>query len=126
MSALWFLTPLPPSRHTIENEMRLAFWEAGFKQMWFTCVKDHAPIDCIGQWRDASFSVAFDPRESLTLKMKEPNQDLLKGFERVLEHRAVAAYRADGDVVVEWRVHDADARFKELQASAVKDLERLN
>lgn len=126
MSASWFMSDLGPSRHTIENEMRLAFWEAGFKRLWFTCVQDHSPIQCKGKWRDTDFTVEFEPKKFLSLKMKEPNQDLLKGFERVLGHPALAAYRTNGDVVVEWRVHDGAARFQELQSSGAKELERLN
>lgn len=126
MSASWFLSELPPSRHAIENEMRIAFWNAGFKQMWFTCVKDQAPIECAGRWRGKDFTVEFEPKKSLALKMKEPDQALLEAFERVLGHRAVAAYRVNGSVVVEWRVKDADARFQELQSSGAKELERLN
>ncbi len=126
MDALWFLSEPPPSRHTIENEMRTAFWNAGYKQMWFTCTKDHAPIECTGKWRGKDFTVEFEPKKTLTLKMKEPDQELLDAFERVLGHPALAAYRANGSVVVEWRVRDADARFQELQKSGAKELERLN
>ena len=126
MSASWFLSELPPSRHTIENEMRLAFWNAGFKQMWFTCTQDQPPIACAGEWRGKEFTVEFEPKKSLTLKMPEANQDLLEAFERVLGHHALAAYRDNGSVVVEWRVHDADTRFQELQTSGAKELERLN
>jgi hypothetical protein len=117
---------LPPSRHAIENEMRIAFWNAGFKQMWFTCTKDQAPIECAGRWRGKDFTVAFEPKKSLALKMPEPNQDLLNAFERVLGHRALAAYRDNGTVIVEWRVKDANARFEELQKGGAKELERLN
>ena len=125
-TAAWFLSDLAPSRHTIENEMRLAFWNTGYKQMWFTCVKDQSPIECNGKWRDKSFSVAFEPKKSLALKMQEPDQELLAAFERVLGHRALAAYRDNGSVVVEWRVKDGDVRYQELQKSSAKELERLN
>lgn len=122
----WFLTEPPPSRHTIENEMRIAFWNAGFKQMWFTCTKDQPPIECNGKWRGKDFTVEFEPKKSLMLKMKEPDQDLLDAFERVLGHRALAAYKnGGGKVVVEWRVRDAETRFQELQKSGAKELERL-
>jgi len=126
MTTSWFFMDLPPSRHAIENEMRIAFWNAGFKQMWFTCTQDHSPIECNGRWRGKDFIVAFEPKQSLALKMKEPDQDLLGAFERVLGHRAVAAYRDNGSVVVEWRVKDAEARYQELQSSGAKELERLN
>jgi hypothetical protein len=126
MSASWFLSELPSSRHTIENEIRLSFWESGFKQMWFTCTKDQIPFECAGRWRGNDFTVEFEPKKFLVLKMKEPNQDLLNAFERVLGHHALAAYRTNGNVVVEWRVHDADARLKELQSSGAQELERLN
>lgn len=123
----WFFTELPPSRHTIENEMRLAFWNAGYKQMWFTCTKDHTPIECVGKWRDQDFVVEFEPKKSLALKMKEPNQDLLHAFEHVLSHKALAAYKnGGGKVIVEWRVKDTDARYQELQSSGAKELERLD
>ncbi len=123
----WFFTEFPSSRHTIENEMRLAFWTAGYKQMWFTCTKDQSPFECVGKWRDQDFSVEFEPKKFLVLRMKEPNQGLLKSFEHVLNHRAVAAYKnGGGKVVVEWRVKDADARYKELQSSGAKELERLD
>lgn len=123
----WFFTDLPLSRHTIENEMRLAFWTAGYKQMWFTCTKDQSPIECAGKWRDQDFTVEFEPKKSLCLRMKEPNEELLHAFERVLNHRAVAAYKnGGGKVIVEWRVKDADARYQELQSSGAKELERMD
>jgi hypothetical protein len=125
MSASWFMSDLGPSRHSIENSMRLSFWEAGLKQMWFTCVKEHAPIQCTGKWHETNFTVEFEPKKYLMLRMKEPNPDLLKGFERVLGHRALAAYRTNGEVVVEWRVRDADARFRELQSSSAQELQRI-
>lgn len=127
MTTSWFFMDLPPSRHAIENEMRIAFWNAGFKQMWFTCTQDQSPIECNGRWRGKDFTVEFEPKQSLALKMKEPDQELLNTFERVLGHRAVAAYKnGEGKVVVEWRVKDADARYQELQKSGAKELERLS
>lgn len=122
----WFFIDLPPSRHTIENEMRIAFWNAGFKQMWFTCTKDQSPFECMGKWHGTDFTVAFEPKKSLELRMKEPNQALLESFERVLGHRALAAYRDGGSVVVEWRVKDAEARYQELVKTGAKQIERLN
>ena len=125
-TAAWFLSDLAPSRHTIENEMRLAFWNAGFKQMWFTCTKDQPPFEVNGQWHSKNFAVAFEPKKSLALKMKDADQELLSAFERVLGHRALAAYRDNGSVVVEWRVKEAQMRFEELQKSGAKELERLS
>jgi hypothetical protein len=126
-AASWFFTELPPSRHTIENEMRLAFWAAGYKQMWFTCTKEHSPIECAGKWRDQDFFVEFEPKKSLVLKMKQPDQEVLQAFERVLNHKALAAYKnGGGKVLVEWQVKDAEKRYQELQSSGAKELERLD
>lgn len=126
-SAAWFFTQFPPSRHAIENETRLAFWQAGFSQMWFTCTKDKPPYECHGLWGTKDFIVEWEPKSYLLLKMKEPYQDLLEAFERVLKHRALAAYKdGDGTVVVEWRMKDADTRFQELQKNGAQELERLN
>jgi hypothetical protein len=127
MSAEWFFTNFPPSRSVIENELRLSFWHAGFGRMWFGCVKETAPFECQGEWGDTDFSMEWEPKNYLLLKMKTPNQDLLNAFERVLKHKALAAYKnGNGSVVVEWRVKNADARFQELQASGVGSLERLD
>ena len=127
MSANWFFTPYAPARSVIENDLRLTFWKAGLAQMWFTCTKATAPFECLGFWGEAEFSLAWEPKNYLVLKMKVPNQDLLNAFERVLKHKALAAYRnGGGSVVVEWRVKNADARFDELKARGVADLERLD
>ena len=127
MSAEWFFTNFPLSRSVIENELRLSFWRAGFGRMWFSCVKETAPFECQGEWGDTDFSMEWEPKNYLLLKMKTPNQDLLNAFERVLKHKALAAYKnGNGSVVVEWRVKNADARFQELQASGVGNLERLD
>ncbi len=127
MSPNWFFTEFPPSRHGIENELRLAFWKAGYGQMWFSCSKDEPPYECAGHWHDKSFTIEWEPKNYLTLKMKEPDDDLLDAFQRMLKHKALAAYRnGGGTVVVEWRVKDADARFQELQTSGAAELERLD
>ena len=126
MNAAWFLSQVPPSRHAIENELRLSFWRAGYGQMWFTCTQDQPPFECHGLWNAIDFNVEWEPRKFVLLKMKEPNQELLAAFERVLKHNALAAYRNGNGIVVEWRAKNPDARFQELRASNVQDLERLN
>ncbi len=127
MTTNWFFTPFPASRHGIENELRLAFWKAGYGQMWFTCTKDTAPFECEGHWHNKDFSIEWEPANYLRLKMQDADEELLDAFRRILKHRALAAYRnGGGTVIVEWRVKDADARFQELQSSGVAQLERLD
>jgi hypothetical protein len=127
MSANWFFTQYPPSRSVIENSLRLAFWKAGLTKMWFSCTKDTAPFACFGFWSDTEFSVVWEPKSFLRLEMKTPNQALLDAFERVLGHKALAAYRDDaGGVIVEWRAKNAGARFEELESANTIDLERLD
>ncbi|MDE3088969.1 MAG: hypothetical protein KGJ80_06265 [Chloroflexota bacterium] len=127
MSTNWFFTQFPPSRHGIENELRLAFWKVGCGQMWITCTKDVPPYECDGHWHNQDFAVEWEPGNYLRLRMKEANEDLLDAFRRMLKHGALAAYKnGGGTVVVEWRVKDADARFEELQMSGARELERLD
>ena len=127
MSANWFFTQYAPARSVIENDLRLSFWKAGLARVWFTCTKATSPFECLGFWGDEEFSLEWEPKNYLRLKMNAPNQDLLNAFERVLKHKALAAYRnGGGSVVVEWRVKNADAHFEELKARAVRDLERLD
>jgi len=126
MSASWLFADYPPSRSVIENDLRLAFWKAGFKGMWFTCTKDELPFECTAGWNGTTFALEWEPKKYALLKMQTPNQDLLNAFERVLKHKALAAYKRDGVVVVEWRVKDANARFEELKASGASELERLD
>ncbi len=122
----WFFTKFPPSRSVIENDVRLSFWKAGYGKMFFVCVQDTAPFACTGEWGDAEFALEWEPQNYVRLKMPAPNQDLLLAFENVLHHKALAAYKENNGVVVEWRAKNADARFAELQAAGVAELERLN
>jgi hypothetical protein len=128
MTPYWFTKELPPTRHGIENAVRLSFWAAGFGNMWFTCIETEPPYKCAGLWRSTeSLSLEWVPKQYLLVKMKQPDQGALDAFERVLGHKAFAAYRDEkGDVVAEWRVHDSDERYAELEKSGVKDLERLS
>jgi hypothetical protein len=128
MSPYWFIKELPPSRHGIENAVRLSFWAAGFGDMWFTCTATEAPYKCQGLWRSTEpLTIEWVPKQYLLVKMKQPIQDALDAFERVLGHKALAAYRDEnGDVVAEWRVQEAADRYVELEKSGVKDLERLS
>lgn len=126
MSTTWFFKQYPPARSVIENDLRLTFWKAGLAAIWFTCTKETAPFECQGLWGEEEFALEWEPQNYLLLKMRAPNKDLLTAFERVLKHKALAAYRRDGTVVVEWRVQNADARFAELKADGVSDLERLD
>ncbi len=127
MSANWFFEHYPPSPSVIENELRLAFWKAGLDEIWFSCTKDTPPYACAGIWHGKQFTQEWDPSTFLLVKMDQPDQALLEAYERLLKHRALAAYRdANGKVVVEWRAKDGAARFQELEASGVRDLERLN
>jgi hypothetical protein len=127
MTTNWFFTQYAPARSVIENDLRLSFWKAGVARVWFSCAKDTSPFECVGFWGDEEFSLEWEPKNFLALKMKAPNQNVLNAFERVLKHKALAAYRNDaGSVVVEWRVRNASARFDELKASGVADLERLD
>ena len=82
----------------------------------------------MGWWRSTEpLDLEWAPKDYLWLRMKQPNQDVLDAFERVLGHKALAAYRnANGEVVVEWCVGDGNARYAELQQTGVKELERLS
>ncbi|MBI3536674.1 MAG: hypothetical protein HY070_03795 [Chloroflexi bacterium] len=122
----WFTMNFPPSRHAIENELRLALWSTGFSQVWITCTKAESPFECQGLWHDQSFQVEWEPRQYVLLKMPEPNQNVLEAFEKILKHRALAAYKQDGAVVVEWRARDADRRYAELANAGANELQRLN
>ena len=128
MTPYWFAKKLPESRHGIENAVRLAFWAAGFGETWFTCTRATPPIQCQGLWASTTpFTCEWVPMDYFILRMKEPNEEMLNAFERVLGHRALAAYRdATGDVVVEWRARKASERFVELDKAGAKELERLS
>lgn len=128
MTPYWFSKKLPASRHGIENAIRLAFWAHGFGDSYFTCVKADPPIRCTGLWKsNFPLNVEWMPGDYFTVTMKEPNKEALEAFERVLGHRALAAYRNDkGEVVVEWRAKNAQDRWNELSQSGVQDLERLS
>lgn len=128
MTPYWFSKKLPASRHGIENAIRLAFWAQGFGDTYFTCVNPEPPIRCTGVWKTISpFMVEWVPSDYFTVTLQEPNKDILEAFERVLGHHALAAYRNDkGEVVVEWRAKDPEGRLRELEASGVKELERLS
>lgn len=123
----WFFTEYSPSRSVIENDLRLSFWKAGFGKMFFSCTKDTVPYECRGEWGDIDFNIEWEPKNYLLLKMKAPDQKLLEAFERVLKHKAFAAYKSgNGSIVVEWRARNSNARFQELQTSGVSDLQRLD
>jgi hypothetical protein len=128
MTPYWFTKELPPTRHGIENAVRLSFWAAGFGDMWFTCTETEPPYKCQGLWRSTEpLSLEWVPKQYILVKMKQPDQDALDAFERVIGHKAFAAYRDEnGDVVAEWRVQDSTERFAELEKSGVKELERLS
>ncbi len=128
MTPYWFTKQLPPSRHGIENALRLAFWGAGFAETYFTCVQAEPPVKCTGTWRSTHpLTIEFVPMDYFIVRMKEPDNDAFEAFERVLGHRATVAYREDsGDVVIEWRVKGADGRYAELEQAGAKDLERLS
>ncbi len=127
MATGWFFTQFPPSRFAIEAELRNSFWHSGYGHIWFTCIRDEPPYACLGLWNDREFHIEWEPKDCLTLTMPEPNDHLLTAFEKVLGHRALAAYKnGEGKVVVEWRVRDGDKRFQELEGSGVQELERLN
>lgn len=127
MIAQWFFATFPPSRSVIESELRQAIWRAGLHDMWVTCTKDQPPYECQGAWHGNEFTLEWEPGNYILLKMGQPNQELLDAFTKMLGHRALAAYKnGDNRVVVEWRMQNPDARFKELQAGGVSDLERLN
>ncbi len=128
MTPYWFAKQLPASRHSIENAVRLAFWAAGFGDTYFTCTQPEPPIKCMGLWHsEEPIEIEWVPKDYFIVRLKQPEQDALEAFERVLGHRALAAYRdGNGEVVIEWRVRDGDARYSELQESGVQDLERLS
>lgn len=123
----WFFTQFPPSRFVIEGEIRNALWQAGLTDLWLSCTRDVPPFEIYGSWKQKEFRLEWDAKTYILLKTKEPNPALLERFERVLKHRALAAYKdGEGMVVAEWRAKDSDARFQELQAGGAKDLERLS
>lgn len=127
MTPYWFTKRLPASRHGIENALRLAFWAAGFGETYFTCVQAEPPVKCAGTWRTTHpLSVEWVPLDYFVLRMKEVDQDAFDAFERVLGHRAsVAFHDENGDVVVEWRTRDAEARYRELEQAGARSLEKL-
>lgn len=128
MTPYWFTKQLPPSRHGVENAVRLSFWAAGFGDLWVTCVNPEPPVKCQGLWQSTEpLTFEWVPKQYLTVRMKQPNQAILDAFQRVMGHKAFAAYRDQtGDVVIEWRVQDLDARYSDLSNSGVQELERLS
>jgi hypothetical protein len=128
MTPYWFSKKLPASRHGIENAIRLAFWAQGFGNTYFTCLNPEPPITCTGLWESSiPFNVEWVPGDYFTLNMQDPNKDILEAFERVLGHHATVGYRdASGQVVVEWRAKNPEARVRDLEASGAADLERLS
>ncbi len=128
MTPYWFAKQLPPSRHGIENAVRLAFWAAGFGDTYVTCVQAEPPIKCTGTWRSTHpFTIEWVPMDYFIIRLREPDNDAFDAFERVLGHRATVAYRdTNEDVVIEWRVRDAGTRYAELEQAGVKDLEKLS
>ena len=128
MTPYWFSKKLPASRHGVENALRLAFWAQGFGESYFTCVNPEPPVKCVGLWRsNIPLNVEWLYGDYFIVTMQEPNKEILEAFERVLGHRATAAYRnAQGEVVIEWRAKNAEDRWNELSASGVQELERLS
>lgn len=128
MTPYWFSKKLPASRHGIENALRLAFWAHGFGDSYFTCINPEPPVRCSGLWKSSiPMTIEWTPNDYFQVTMQEPNKDILEAFERVLGHRADVAYRNNkGEIVVEWRVQNPDARVSELEKSGAKDLERLS
>ena len=127
MKPTWFFAQFPPSRFAIEGQVRSAIWKAGFGNMWISCTREEPPYECKGRWHGKEFTMEWEPANYLLLKLPEPNSEVLDAFERLMKHRALAAYKnGAGEVVVEWRAKNSDARFQELRASGVADLERLN
>ena len=123
----WFFTQFPPSRFVIEGEIRNALWQGGLTDLWLSCTHEEPPYEIQGFWQKKEFNLEWDGKTYIMLKTKEPDPELLERFERVLKHRALAAYKnGDGMVVVEWLAKDADARFQELRSGGAQDLERLN
>lgn len=126
MTGSWFSIQFPPSRFAIESELRSIFWRAGYGNLWFSCLRDEPPYECLGLWKNTEFRFEWEPNTYLMLKTKEPDQHLLDAFERLLGHKALAAYKDEaGQVVVEWRAKGGQARLAELQAAQVKELEPL-
>ncbi len=126
MTASWFSITFPPSRFAIESELRSIFWRAGYGNLWFTCVRDEPPFECLGLWQQQEFRIEWQPLNYLLLKTQQPNQALLAMFERIMGHKALAAYKDDaGQVIVEWRAKGGAARLEELKSSQVMDLEPL-
>lgn len=127
MNAQWFLRRYPPSLFVIEGELRSVFWRAGYGDIWFTCTRAEPPFACLGLWQGRKFEMEWDPGSFLIVRMSEPESKVLEMFERVLGHRALAGYR-DGEnkIALEWRSKNADERFQKLEASGVRELERLN
>jgi hypothetical protein len=128
MTPYWFSKKLPASRHGIENAIRLAFWAHGFGDTYFSCVNPEPPVRCTGLWKsNFPLNLEWVPSDYFKLFMNEPNKDVLEAFERVLGHRALAAYRgAANQVVVEWCAKNPDARWNELEKSGLAELERLS
>ena len=63
----------------------------------------------------------MDARQYFLVTMKEPNKDVLEGIVAVFWGHRVAAYRnEEGDVAVEWRARNPDARWSESEKSGVR------
>lgn len=122
----WFFTSVPASRYAVENQVRWGFWRVGYGQVYVICTKDQAPYLLEGQAGNTPFEIEWEPKNCLLLKLKSADSQVLQMFQRALGHKALAAYKTDAGVVVEWRAKDVDARFKELQASGVQELQRLD
>lgn len=127
-AATWFYHAPEKTPFLLEERLRTSFWDQRLGSVWLTTVSVEGPVVMTGQYNGAQVTLEWEPARWLKLTMRPAQTTLVNSVTNLLRRRPTLRYETpSGEAVWEWRVADADQRWRELQGQpACGNLQRLD
>lgn len=126
-AATWFYRAPEKIPFLLEERVRTSFWDQRLGSVWLNAVNVEGPLVMEGQYNGARITLEWEPARWLKLSAQPAQITLTNCVTNLLRRRPTLRYEApSGATVWEWRVADADQRWREIQGQpAYSNLQRL-
>jgi hypothetical protein len=116
----WFYRAPEKIPYYIAERVNGTFWEARLPGVYLDVERAEPPILMKGNYNGAPIRMEWEPAKWLRLTTRPAAPALARGVENILGLKANLRYETeDSETVWEWRLHDTDKRWQEIQGKPV-------
>ena len=127
-AATWFYRAPEKTAFLLEERLRTSFWDQRLGSVWLNVVSLDGPIVMEGQYDGAHIKLEWEPNHWMRVSTRPAQTTFIQAMTNLLRRRPTLRYDdPSNNTVWEWRVDDADPRWREIQGKpAFGNLQRLD